>query len=128
MDIIKTLPYAFNNKTNNCFTFFIRAQECITGNVYSQLKCYDKFEDYQECKMQAKAGAYRAWYAKELRKIEILSIPKYDDVTDSFVDDKNFSVEGFFNKDENLSKFFSTLSNSHSHSNSNESNTHTHSH
>lgn len=127
MDVLKTIPYALNSKTNNCFTFFLRAQECISNNVYTHLTCYDKFEDFQECRTKTKSAAYRAWYAKELRKIEILSIPKYDDVTDSFVDDKNFSVEGFFNKDDKLSNFFKINLNSNHHDDHSEGK-HSHSH
>ena len=43
----------------------------------------------------------------ELKKVKILSIPRYDDVTDSFVDGPlPKSADSFFNNNDKMREFF----------------------
>lgn len=50
---------------------------------------------------------FRAWFAEESKKMKILSLPKYDDKTDSFVDGPlPKSADSFFNNSEKMKEFF----------------------
>jgi hypothetical protein len=47
------------------------------------------------------------WVANESKKMKILSFPRYDDKTDSFVDGPlPATADSFFNNDEKLKDFF----------------------
>jgi len=102
------IPYDFNGQYNQCYTFYIRFNDCVASEPLKRIMCSDKFNDYFECKTHIKEMQYRSWYAKEYKKIKILSLPKYDDQTDSFIDGVGYdnSVDSFFNNDEKMKKFF----------------------
>jgi hypothetical protein len=47
------------------------------------------------------------WYNQELKRIKVISLPRYDDVTDSFVDGPlPNSADSFFKNDEKMKDFF----------------------
>jgi hypothetical protein len=61
---------------NNC----IRTEE-----VYSRM-CYPEIEDWYECKSRRKHRAFHNFVSHETPKIQMYSLPKYDQATDTFKD------------------------------------------
>jgi hypothetical protein len=47
------------------------------------------------------------WYANENKRMKILSFPRFDDKTDSFVDDSlPETADSFFQNDQSMKDFF----------------------
>ena len=106
--IITELPFAINNNYNSCYTFWLRYKDCSTKEILGQIMCREKFDDYVECKFKIKHKQFQTWYGIEFKKLKILSLPQYDDVTDSFYDSKApTSADSFFNNSDAMKKFFS---------------------
>lgn len=97
----------FNNNMNICYPHYLRYIDCKEGEPLSRLLCRDKYIDFKECKFKQKQNEFYAFYNNEFKKLKILSIPKYDDETDSFVDgNAPNSASSFFKDDEKMKKFF----------------------
>eukprot|EP00340_Litonotus_pictus_P001623 CAMPEP_0170514456 /NCGR_PEP_ID=MMETSP0209-20121228/1030_1 /TAXON_ID=665100 ORGANISM="Litonotus pictus, Strain P1" /NCGR_SAMPLE_ID=MMETSP0209 /ASSEMBLY_ACC=CAM_ASM_000301 /LENGTH=99 /DNA_ID=CAMNT_0010798551 /DNA_START=63 /DNA_END=362 /DNA_ORIENTATION=+ len=83
-------------------------KDCMSTEYVTKIMCDDKMNDYQECKTGQRIKEYRSWYNLEFKKIKILSLPQYDDVTDSFIDPTHpASADSFFTNDDKLKDFFS---------------------
>ncbi len=100
------LPYDFNLGINPCYTLYLRFNDCLATEPLKKIMCHDKLEDYHECKNHEKEIQYRAWYAKEYKKLKIISLPKYDDKTDSFTEASSNSVDAFFSNTDKMKSFF----------------------
>ena len=101
------LPIDFNLGINSCYTFYLRYNDCLATEPLTKIMCSEKKHDYRECKSHEKENQYRAWYAQEYKKIKILSLPKYDDKTDSFVDGIHpTSADSFFKDTDKMKAFF----------------------
>ena len=97
----------FNGDLNPCYTHYMRYVDCAAGEPLTRLLCRDKYLDFIECKQNIKKNEFQAFYSNEFKKLKILSIPKYDDVTDSFVDGNGpTSSASFFKDDERMKQFF----------------------
>jgi hypothetical protein len=124
-------PIGYNGKIHPCYTFYLRAHECVNTESLVKIMCNDKLNDYKECKSNSKKLAYKSWYEQEYKKLKILSMPKYDDATDSFVDGNPASTaDSFFNNETKMNKLFNigiptvgshSNSNGHGHGNSSHS-------
>ena len=101
------IPLGYNNLLAPCFTYYLRFKNCVSSENLVKLTCHEKFADYKECKVKDRARQYRTWYTQEYKKIKLLSLPEYDDVTDSFVDGVSpDSADSFFNNSEKMKNFF----------------------
>jgi len=101
------VPFGSNGGVNPCFMFYLRARECYSAESFKKISCWEKLSDFHECKTNNRLKAFNSWYSVEYKKLKILSLPKYDDITDSFVDgERPDSADSFFNNDEKMKKFF----------------------
>lgn len=113
-------PLGMNGKIHPCYTFYLRAHECVTTESLVKVMCNDKINDFIECKTHSKKMAYRSWYEQEYKKLRILSMPKYDDSTDSFVDgNPSSTADSFFNNETKMNKLFNIGIPSHNPNSSN---------
>lgn len=101
------IPLGSQGNMNPCYLFYLRTKECIQSETFQKISCWEKLADLNECKTKRRLKAFNSFYAIEYKKLKILSLPKYDDVTDSFVDgDRPDSADSFFNNEEKMRKFF----------------------
>lgn len=101
------VPLTVNMGLNPCFVLLLRLKNCQDSSPLTHIMCAEKQIDYYECKRGDKRNQYRAWFALEFKKLKMLSLPKYDDVTDSFIDgDIPSSADSFFNNNERMKNFF----------------------
>jgi hypothetical protein len=109
-------PYGFVNGTNPCFSFYLRYMDCTNNESFYKLMCKHQQEDYNECLnhkrfvfLLLKKNSFTTWYETERKKVKILSIPRYNDQTDSFDDGPlPESVDSFFKNDDKFKQFFNT--------------------
>ena len=69
-----------------CFTFHQRMTQCIKSEEASSRMCFAEIEDWTECKGRKKARVFKNFIGNEIQKMEIFSLPKYDQATDTFTD------------------------------------------
>ena len=61
--------------------------------------CFEEIEDWEECKMKHKHRAFYNYLKTESQKIQLYSLPKYDESSDTFKDGVlPKDVDGYFNK------------------------------
>ncbi len=102
------------NGNNPCYVYFLRFNDCVKKESFCKLFCNEEFEDYAECKTQRRSKGFRLWYAYETRRTKILSLPQFDDKTDSFVSGHlPKSADNFFNDEERLKEFFKIKTSDH---------------
>lgn len=105
--MIDEMAMGLGNRMNQCYSFYLRMNQCNEAEAFPKLMCFEKTSDYFECKNNLKVSQYRAWAAVEFKKLQILSFPHYDISSNAFVDPKKpKSIDSFFNNEEKLKKFF----------------------
>mgnify|MGYP001040882958 FL=1 len=69
---------------HKCFPFWMKFEECYKGEENPLVMCRDEFEDYAECFKRRKEKRLQFRIKQELRKWQVLAIPQYNELTDSF--------------------------------------------
>eukprot|EP00356_Strombidium_inclinatum_P006450 CAMPEP_0170488154 /NCGR_PEP_ID=MMETSP0208-20121228/6774_1 /TAXON_ID=197538 /ORGANISM="Strombidium inclinatum, Strain S3" /LENGTH=90 /DNA_ID=CAMNT_0010762639 /DNA_START=24 /DNA_END=296 /DNA_ORIENTATION=- len=72
--------------THPCYTYHTRMTNCIKSEELSTRMCFEETEDWIECKSRRKHRAFFNFLRNETDKIQLYSLPKYDEGTDSFKD------------------------------------------
>ena len=75
-----------NMQTHPCYTFHQRMVGCIKEEEMSSRMCFEEIEDWYECKGRRKHRAFYNFLKTEQAKIQMYSLPKYDQSTDTFKD------------------------------------------
>lgn len=75
-----------NGLTHPCYTFYMRAVNCIKIEDAPNKMCYEEIEDFVECKSRKKHRAFHNFIGSEMHKLRIYSLPTYDPATDTFKD------------------------------------------
>eukprot|EP00357_Protocruzia_adherens_P005160 CAMPEP_0115037686 /NCGR_PEP_ID=MMETSP0216-20121206/42958_1 /TAXON_ID=223996 /ORGANISM="Protocruzia adherens, Strain Boccale" /LENGTH=102 /DNA_ID=CAMNT_0002417937 /DNA_START=30 /DNA_END=338 /DNA_ORIENTATION=+ len=89
-----------NGGTHPCFPFFQRVSACVKREEMYTRMCYDEVADFWECRNKDKQRALQYKIAKELHKNKILSIPTYNEKTDSFEHSDVFNPQKYFEENE----------------------------
>lgn len=70
--------------------------------------CFEEIDDWYECKSRRKHRAFYNWLKTEQSKVQLYSLPKYDQATDTFKDGVlPKDVDSYFNKPVEKQKFYS---------------------
>lgn len=75
---------ALDGGVQRCFSFWLKFTECYKGEKDPLAMCREDFEDFVECSDRQKEMRLNYRIGKELHKWKILSIPRYNELTDSF--------------------------------------------
>ena len=93
-----------------CYTFYQRMSQCQKAEEMNSRMCFRETEDWYECKTRRKARAFQNFIQTEMNRTEIMSLPVYDQSTDSFKDGplpKN--VDGYFSKPEQFRQYYNWI-------------------
>lgn len=92
---------------SKCTVFQLRLEECIKREVFDQVMCIDEQEDFEECSTNLRSSMLRKFLAKETEKTKILSLPRYNPVTDAFEDGPlPKSLDSILKNDVQMNKLF----------------------
>ncbi len=84
-----------------CYPFHQRFRACMAEELVPGKMCQSQVEDYLECFQKNKQYALNYKVHQELQKYKILSIPRYDYDSDSFLaDDSMPDADLFFRKEQ----------------------------
>jgi len=96
-----------NGTLNTCFIFYLRTADCVRRENFFDLMCKEQWDDWQECRLRKRYRSFKLWYANETKQMKILNFPRFDDKTDSFIDDSlPETADSFFENDQKMKDFF----------------------
>ena len=88
-----------NLQTHPCYTFYQRMTNCIKNEEFASRMCFVEIEDWYECKSKNKHRAFYNFLQSESNQINMYSLPKYDQASDSFKDGVlPANVDGYFSQ------------------------------
>ena len=72
---------------DKCLPFYHKVIKCYTDNpIYNKL-CEPEFMDFFECRTGSKQRWLDQTLSMEMHKQNVVHLPRYDDITDTFVSD-----------------------------------------